>query len=93
MDGGVVVSIVGVPLPISRQADRVRRLFEPAVAQQLGMQAELDVLVHELGELPIEPGTDVILDRGRVDRDRRLVVGLAAGRSGERKCEHWQDEV
>ena len=76
-----------------RQADGVRGLFEPAVAQQLRMQTELDVLVHELGELTIQPGTDVVLDRRGVDRDCRLVVGLAAGRSGEGKCEYGQDEV
>ena len=93
MDAGVVVSIVGIPLPVARQADRVRGLFEAAVAQQLRMQAELDVLVHELGELTIQAGTDVVFDRRRVDRDRRFVTGLPARRSGEGQREYWHEEV
>ncbi len=76
----IIVAIVRIPFPVSRQPDRVRLLLEPAVAEQLGMQAELDVLEHELGELTVEARIDAVLDRRRVDRDGRLVVRLAAQR-------------
>ena len=77
----IVVAIVGVALPVPRQAARVRRFLETAVAQQLGVQAELDVLEHELGELPVEPRADRVLDGRRVDRDAGAVSRPILARS------------
>ena len=58
----VVVAVVRLALPVARQTAGVRRLLEAAVAQQLGVQAELDALEHELEELAVELRADAVLD-------------------------------
>ncbi len=82
----IVAAIVRIPFPVPGQPDDARRFLEPAVVQQLGVQAELDVLEHELGKLPVQAGTDAVRDRRGVDRDGGFVAGLAA-RGGD-QCEH-----
>ena len=44
---------------------------KPRLLQQLGVQAELDALEHELEEVAVELRADAIGDPGRVDVDRR----------------------
>ena len=84
----VVVAVVRIPFPVPGQPDDVGRLFEPPPAQQLGVQPELDVLEHELGELAVQVGTDAVLDHRRVDGDGGLVAALTAWRGDQREREH-----
>ena len=68
-DAVVVDAVVRITLPVPRQPKRVRRFLEAAVPQELGMQAALDVLVHELHELAVQRGADVAFDLAGIDRD------------------------
>jgi hypothetical protein len=78
--------------PVARESDGVRGLFEPAVAQQFRVQAELDVLEHEFGELPVEARADAVLDLRRVDGDAGRVAGLTARRCDEQENGYRQGE-
>jgi hypothetical protein len=80
-------------LPVSRQPDGARRLLEAAVAQQLGVQAELHVLEHELGELAVQLRTDAVLDDRRVDRDGRIVGALTLRRTDQREHREEDEEA
>jgi hypothetical protein len=86
----VVDAVVGIALPRPRQADRVRRLVEAAVAYQLGGEPALDALVHVLDELPVEPRVDPALELRGVHhhaRRRRLRVRARAGADEQRRRE------
>src|SRR5580765_8360879 len=63
----VVVPVVGIALPVSRQAESVRRLVETTIANQFRIQSALNILEHELGELPVQNRTDGVLDFARID--------------------------
>src|ERR687891_107167 len=79
----IVVAIVGLTFPIARQAYDVRRFLEAAVAQELGVESELDVLEHELRELAVQAGADPGLDLAGIDCHARFADGLTRGRRGE----------
>ena len=61
-----VVAIVGLTVPVPRQPGGVHRLLEAAVAQELGMEPELDPLEHELDEVAVKRGADAVLHAARV---------------------------
>src|SRR3954468_18120905 len=82
----IVVAIVPLALPVAwqpRDAPRdARRLFEAAVLQQFGVQAELDALEHELEEVAVELRADPIGDLRRIDADGRGERRGCGGRCG-----------
>jgi hypothetical protein len=85
----VVVAVVRMTFPVAGKADAVRRLLEAAVAQKLGGQPAFDAFVHELEELPVEPGVDPALDLRGVDDDAglvRLSVGARDGAGEDQPC-------
>jgi hypothetical protein len=80
----IIVSVVGVAFPMTRQPDRVRQIFKAAVANQLGMQPALDPFIHEFYELTIEQRTDLAFHFARVYRNSRgkRIAGAARRQSG-----------
>jgi hypothetical protein len=56
------------------------------------VQAELDVLEHELGELPVEMRADAVLDLRRVDCDGGRATSLAARRFQVKEEDEKNDE-
>ncbi|HEX4675982.1 MAG TPA: hypothetical protein VH209_11680, partial [Steroidobacteraceae bacterium] len=77
----VVVSVVGISLPVPRQPNGVRWVLEAAVEKELGMNSVLDASEHHLGELAVERRTDLSLNLRRVDHNARWQHGLATDNS------------
>jgi hypothetical protein len=69
MEGIVIISIVGITLPITREPDRVCWVVESPVAQHFGVNAGLHTPEHEFDELPIELWADRPLGMGCIDYD------------------------
>src|SRR5205085_2308940 len=65
----VVVAVIRVAVPFARQPDDVRRFLEASIAYQLREEPALDVLEHELHELPVKKRADSAFDSTSVNRD------------------------
>ena len=50
---GIIVSVIRITLPVSRQSEGIRLLVEAAIAHQFRIEPAFNILEHELGELPI----------------------------------------
>src|SRR6266566_446444 len=58
----IVVSIIGISFPITRQAEDIGCFVETAVAKQLSIEAAFHALEHEFIELAVEHWADASLD-------------------------------
>ena len=58
----IVIAIVGIAFPVTREANAVWVFFKATVANQFGVQAALDAFVHEFKELAVEKRTDMVFD-------------------------------
>src|SRR5437773_11555769 len=67
MQARIVVAVIGVALPVTRQPDRVWHFFKTSVADELGGEPTLDALEHELVELPVELWADFPFDPFGID--------------------------
>jgi hypothetical protein len=72
----VVISIIRIPVPVSRKTDNVRSLFETAITNQLGVQSTFNALEHELQKLTIQQWTDAIFNFTGIDGDRSRLSRL-----------------
>src|SRR5215471_1933976 len=62
MHGAIIVSVVGITLPVSRQSQCVWLLIETSIAGQFRGEPAFDVLEHELRKLAVESRTERVLD-------------------------------
>src|SRR6266478_2708200 len=67
MHPGIIVAIIRLSPPIPRQSNRVRRLVETSIADQLCCQSALHAFEHEFIELAIKQRAYLTLDLIRTD--------------------------
>src|SRR5918911_872198 len=74
----IVVPVIRVTLPVSRQSDGIHGFLKAAVTNQLSVQTVLDSLEHELHKLSVEQRADAAFNLARVNLDSRRERSLLA---------------
>src|SRR5258708_34922310 len=67
MQPGIVIAIIRFARPITRQPNRIRRLIETSIPDQLRSQSALHLFEHEFIELAIKQRAYLTLDLIRTD--------------------------
>jgi hypothetical protein len=67
MEDRVVIAVVRITLPITRQPNGVGSAVKTAVLHKFGTNSALDTSKHKLIELTVEGWTDFTFDRGCID--------------------------